>query len=199
MLRFIASLLLLCMFSGFAEARYDDIYNVFVAPVAGNWDILPGDSPDFVVTVLESGLPAEGTVKYTVKNDLSDENLTGILQLVDGKCVIKGIAPAAPCFEQCSVTYTAPSGATAKGMGTLAFRPADIEAVVEDPTDFDSFWTKTLEQIPTPADIELEALPDKSTKTIDVYRMSFTAGNAGRFYGMLAVPKGKEKLPAVVQ
>lgn len=182
-----------------AYAKYDHIVDVFVTPKAGNWTVPLNANPDFEVMVLESGLPAVGTIEYKIFNDLSPKTITGSVALVNGKASLKGIKAKASCFEQCSVTYTNPAGAKYSGMGTIAFYPEGIKPVVEDPKDFDQYWQKAIEQAQGDLNIELTPLPDRSTKKVDVYRMSFSAGNAGRFYGMLSVPKGDGKYPAVVQ
>lgn len=182
------------------QARYDNLVEVFVTPVAADWDLPLSASPDFKVTVLESGLPAKGTVDYVIKNDLTAKELKGSVTLTNGTATLKGIKPTASCFEQCSVTYRNTQGKEYKGMGTIAFAPQGITPVVENPKDFDEYWQRALEQCRKgDLDVQLTPLPERSTKKVDVYRMSFSAGPAGRFYGMLAVPVGDGPWPAVIQ
>lgn len=186
--------------SGVNAQRYDKLVEVFVTPVAGQWSASLDETPAFKVSVIESGLPAQGTVDYVIKNDLTDRQLTGTVELVDGAATLAGIAPAEACFEQCSVVYRNAAGKEYKGLGTMAFAPEQVVPVVENPADFDEYWQKAIAQCRKgDLNVELSPLPERSTKKVDAYRMSFSAGPAGKFYGMLAVPKGEGPWPAVVQ
>lgn len=181
-------------------AKVDRYVDVLVAPECGSWTLAKGKPVSFVVTVIDSNIPAEGTIEYEVSEDLMEPRLTGSATLNNGRATIKAGTMKTPGFLRCRAVYKDDRG-TYSGLGTIGFSPEELRPVTANPVDFDEFWTETI------ADARkvqlhpmLEHLPDKSTPTVDVYRASWSVGPGNaRFYGMLAIPKGDGPFPAVVQ
>lgn len=82
----------------------------------------------------------------------------------------------------------------------VAFDPDGIPPGVDDPADFDAFWSeayaKYVKEIPF--DFEMRFDPDKSTPWNDVHRFSFAAPDGRtRLYGFISYPKDRSrKYPA---
>ncbi len=108
-----------------------------------------------------------------------------------------------PGFLRCAVTATV-DGREYRSVGTAAYAPERILPAVEDPPDFDAFWTEGKEALAKlPIDARLTPKPELSTGTADVYMVSLQnvgsdARGASRFYGILAVPKAEGTFPALM-
>lgn len=194
MTRFFSIIFLVCAVFTDMYARTDRNTEVLVAPSAGSWEACAGDSVYFTISVLESNIPATGVINYEISYDLMAPHATGVATLSDGKTTIGPFAMAEPGYLRCTAKH-----GTYSGMGTIGFSASEIKPVTENPDDFDQFWADALSEARR-SDLKplLEYLSDRSTPDIAVYRASWQVGN-GRFYGMLAIPRRGEPMPAVVQ
>jgi cephalosporin-C deacetylase len=124
----------------------------------------------------------------------------GTLTLSNDRESIDGGSLDKPGFLRCIVTAEI-DGKRYRGLATAAFEPERIKPTSAMPKDFVSFWEKTkTAAAKIPMDAKMELLPEKSTKTIDVFAVSFQNYQAGsRIYGMLSVPKKPGKYPAILR
>jgi cephalosporin-C deacetylase len=89
-------------------------------------------------------------------------------------------------------------------VGTAAYAPERIEPAVENPPDFDAFWSEAKEALAKlPIDARLTPKPELSTGAADVYQVSLQnvgsdSKGASRFYGILAVPTAEGTFPALM-
>lgn len=109
-----------------------------------------------------------------------------------------------PGFLRCTAT-TSVEGREYRGVGTAGIAPEKIAPTVENPADFDAFWTAAKDELAKlPIDARLTPKPDLSTAKADVYQVSLQNvgsnpdGRTSRFYGILAVPKAAGKFPALM-
>jgi cephalosporin-C deacetylase len=159
-----------------------------------------GEKVDFIVSVTQSGraVPME-SVRYFVKEEKMDPIQEGALTPKDGKATISVPGMKKPGFLRCEVFATV-DGKEYRGLGTAAFEPESIKPTVKMPSDFEAFWNKGKEELATvPMDAKMVHVPERSTETVDVYHVSFQNIKNSRIYGVLTVPKGAGKFPAVLQ
>jgi cephalosporin-C deacetylase-like acetyl esterase len=109
-----------------------------------------------------------------------------------------------PGFLRCTATTTI-DGREYRGVGTAAVAPEKIAPTVEDPADFDEFWSAARAELARlPTDARLTPKPELSTSKADVYHVSLQNvgsqpdGRTSRFYGILAVPKAEGRFPAIM-
>jgi cephalosporin-C deacetylase-like acetyl esterase len=91
-----------------------------------------------------------------------------------------------------------------KGAATAAFSPEKIEPTQKEPKDFDAFWAAgKAELAKIPMDAQLTPRPERSGPNFDAFELSLATydpeGKTPRFYGILCVPKGGGKFPAILQ
>lgn len=123
----------------------------------------------------------------------------GPLTLQEGKASITADGMKMPGFLRCEVFATI-DGKEYRGLGTAAFEPEKIQPTVQMPTDFEAFWAKEKAELAKiPMDPRMIHIPERSTETVDVYHVNFQNVKNSRIYGVLTVPKGDGKYPAILQ
>jgi cephalosporin-C deacetylase len=198
------SILLLFLCLGLANLSFGQIpkqyLEISVSPQHQDWTYKLGEKVDFIVSVTQSGraVPMEN-VRYFVKEEKMDPIQEGALTLKDGKATISVPGMKKPGFLRCEVFATV-DGKEYRGLGTAAFEPESIKPTVMMPSDFEAFWNKGKEELAAvPMDPKMVHVPERSTETVDVYHVSFQNIKNSRIYGVLTVPKGAGKFPAVLQ
>lgn len=181
--------------------RVSDLIEVRVSPDVGSWTIPTGADARFRIAVTDSNIPVEGAViEYEISEDLMTPRKTGTTTSHDGMTVVDGGTMDNAGFLRCKATAHV-GGKTYTAYGTIGFDPAKISPVTSYPEDFVEFWQSKLAEA-RKADLgsEMTLLPEKCTRTVDVYQVSFCVGTSRkRYYGMLAMPKAPGRYPAIVQ
>ena len=147
---------------------------ISVSPDKPDWRYKVGENVEFIVSVTQSGRPvAVENVRYFVKEEKMNPIKEGALQLSQGK------------------EY--------RGLGTAAFEPENIKPTIKMPADFEAFWAAgKAELAKIPLDPKMIHMPEKSTELVDVYHVNFQNIKNSRIYGVLTVPKGAGKFPAIL-
>ena len=187
----------LCSYAG----RVSDVIEMRVAPGGGSWVVPVGDEVSFSIILTESNLPMSNVqVHYEIGPDLMTPEIVGEAEIVNGVATVKGGTMSEAGFLRCKARCEI-NGQTYSAMGTIGFSPEDIQPTVECPSDFMDYWNGVLEWTRrTDLHPEMTLLADKCTENVDVYQVSYSVGARNtRFYGMLAMPKGEGKFPAIVQ
>ncbi|MBN7811780.1 acetylxylan esterase [Algoriphagus sp. H41] len=174
--------------------------DISVSPDKMDWTYQVGEKVEFVVSVTQSGRPVPvENVRYFVKEEKMEPLQEGPLQLKDGRATISAQGMKTPGFLRCEVFATI-DGKEYRGLGTAAFAPEQIQPTAQMPGDFEAFWEKgKAELAEVPLDPKMVHLPERSTETVDVYHVSFQNIRNSRIYGVLTVPKGEGKFPAILQ
>lgn len=120
--------------------------------------------------------------------------------LKDGQLYIEGGSMAIPGFLRCTVKVEYNS-VKYIGLATAAFDAENIEPTTTFPSDFKQFWENAItESKKIPLDSIMDLLPAKCTDKVDVYQINFQNYKCGmRVYGILCMPKGPGKHPAVLE
>jgi len=174
-----------------------------VVPDRAGWTYKPGEPVKFKVTLAWDQQPLEGVkITYKIGPDMLDAVEKTAVVPADG-LILDGGTLSSPGFLRCAVTATV-EGKTFRSVATAGFSPEKITPTQVNPDDFDAFCNAqkaSLAMIPMDAKLTLQ--PDVSTSKVEVYHVSLqTAGPAvgttSRFYGILCVPRGEGKFPAVL-
>jgi cephalosporin-C deacetylase-like acetyl esterase len=117
---------------------------------------------------------------------------------------VKAAGPKIPGFVRLIATATF-EGQDYRALGTAGFAPDKIQPTVDEPADFDAFWTAGKEALAKlPIDAKLVPMPESSNGKVDCWHVSLqnvgpdTTGQS-RFFGVLCEPKGDGPFPAVLQ
>ena len=193
----LCGILSLCCYAG----RVTDIVELRIAPAKGGWITKTGNEVEFKIMCTESNIGIDGAeVQYEISEDLMQPHKTGTVKLKNGEALVKGGTMKMPGFLRCKAVCKI-NGQTYSALGTIGFSPEKLEPTTQCPADFMEFWQKNIEQArKSELNPEMTLLPEKCTKTVDVYQVSYSVGTSRkRFYGMLAMPKAEGKYPAMVQ
>ena len=87
-----------------------------------------------------------------------------------------------------------------EAMDRVIFGVGEIEPLTPCPPDFESYWRGELARLEREVPIAVEKTPAPNLDTADhkAYYVSFATFNGGRIYGLLCVPKGEGRFPAMV-
>lgn len=182
-------------------------YQVRLSLDRPNWTYELNEKPKFTLAVTLNNSQVEGlSVKYSCGPEMMPATLEKTVITTSAPVAIDAGTMKDPGFLRCIATLVK-DGRTYRGLATAGFRPDLIKPIVNEPPDFDKFWSDGLERLQKIAiDPKLELLPASSTPKADVYHVSFqtvgaTATTTSRIYGILAVPKGSpnQKFPALLR
>lgn len=177
------------------------LYHVAVSPAGGEWNYKPGQKVGFDICFTRCDVPmGDIEATYEISEDMMAPFKTGTVRLKNGRAAVGGVTISKPGFMRCKVTVKQ-DGRDYTGMATVGFSPEKLEPVTVLPADFHEFWNKAI------ADArkwELEPMmtlvPEKCTPKVNVYHVSWAnCGWASRMYGILTVPVGDGKYPAVLK
>ncbi|RIW16995.1 acetylxylan esterase [Algoriphagus lacus] len=200
-LNFLGLLILLIGFSQLSVAQIPKQYlDISVSPDKVDWVYQVGEKVEFIVSVTQSGRPVDvENVRYFVKEEKMSPIQEGPLELKEGKATISASGMKTPGFLRCEVFATI-DGKEYRGLGTAAFEPEKIQPTVKMPADFEAFWNAGKADLAKiPLESKMMHMPERSTDAVDVYHVNFRNVGNSRVYGVLTVPKGGEKYPAILQ
>ena len=179
------------------------VVTVAIAPDRSDWTYEPGQQVTFRINVIRDGHPVVGAqVNYQVGPEMLPPTLRKSESSAASGLTVAGGTMSEPGFLRCIATVEI-DGRTYRGIATAGFRPEAIRPTTDDPTDFDAFWKAGKDDLAKlPVDAQLTLLPEYSTPTVEVFHVSLQnvgMGNApSRLYGILCVPRGEGKFPAVL-
>ncbi len=190
---------LLCVWAASAQIRGDEI-RVVVSPNHADWVYRLNEKSTFTIQIWKAqNLLSNVTVDYELGPEMYPvETRKGVL-LKDGTLKL-GASMKTPGFLRCKVKAYV-GGRTYEGLATTAYAPELLQPITKLPTDFSTYWTKTLESARnTPLNPVMTLLPQRCTETDNVYHVSFqTKNGGGRFYGILSIPKKEGTYPALLR
>ena len=194
----------LLLFISFAIASFGQIigneYNVSVTPNHKDWNYKIGENAEFTVNIKKSGtLLGNVTIDYEAGPVMYPKVKKSGVTLKDGVMSWKG-SMREPGFYRIKVTAHI-NEKKYEGLCTVGFAPEKIKPKTVCPTDFDEFWSKTLEQARlNDLDATRRLLPERCTKDVNVYEVSFVNDRPGsRIYGILCLPVKPGKYPALLR
>lgn len=196
---FTLCLCMLCVCALMAQVRGNEI-RVVVSPDHADWVYGLNEKCTFTVRVVKAQNPLPGVeIDYELGPEMYPTEVKKRVMLKDGTLKLQGTMKTAG-FLRCKVKAHV-DGRTYEGLATSAFAPEALRAVSELPTDFQSYWAKTLEEArKTPLNPVMTLLPERCTETDNVYHVSFqTKAWGGRFYGILSIPKKEGTYPALLR
>lgn len=196
-------LLLLCLFTytGLMAQPAEKAVRVLVASNHDDLLYKEGETVKFTVTVIRNDIPLKDVeIRYDVSEDMMPAHKSDKLVLKNGTTVINAGTMKKAGFLRCQV-YAKYKEREYQGLATVGFSPEKIEPTIPVPDDFIQFWDKAkAEAAKIPMDSKVTLVPEKCTEKVNVYHVSIQNYQYGsRLYGVLCVPKGEGKFPAVLE
>lgn len=200
-LRILLPLVILILLSSVCPGQPGSgLIKVIVSPDHKDWTYKVKEEVRFSVQVLKNGnLLDNVTVDYEMGPEmLPDIKKEGVV-LKNGKTELTG-SMTVPGFYRLRV-WAVVDGRRYEGLATAGFEPDKIEPTVQDPPDFDAFWSDALtEARKQNLDAQITLMPERCTADANVFHVSFQNEAPGsRIYGILAVPKKPGKYPAILR
>ena len=181
-----------------AQIRGSEI-QVLVQPNHQDWTYKTGEKATFAVSVLKSG-----TLLDNVSIDLAAgpemyQDVKKSQTLKNGTLQLTGTMKQ-PGFYRVDVTAHV-GGKDYKGACGAAFVPEQLQPSTLMPKDFSDFWKDAIREArQTPLEPTKRLLPERCTKDVNVYEVSFYNIRWGsRTYGILCVPVKEGKYPALLR
>ena len=181
-----------------AQIRGNNIV-VTVEPDHQDWKYNVGETAKFVVEVRRSGTLIEGVnIDYSAGPEMY-QNEKKSLTLKDGSLKLQG-KMSSPGFYRVDVTAHV-DGKDYKGACAAAFSPEQLQPSTIMPGDFEAFWQQAIADArKTDLDPTKRLLPERCTKDVNVYEVSFNNARWGsRTYGILCIPVKEGKYPALLR
>ena len=181
-----------------AQIRGNNIM-VTVQPDHQDWTYKTGEKATFTVNVLKSGtLLDDVSIDLAVGPEMY-QDVQKSMVLKDGTLKLTGTMKQ-PGFYRVDVTAHV-DGKDYKGACGAAFSPERLQPSTVMPADFETFWQNAIaEARKTDLDPTKRLLPERCTKDVNVYEVSFNNMNWGnRTYGILCVPVKEGKYPALLR
>ncbi len=159
-----------------------------------------GEQVKVKVIATRCGMPLNDVeVSYEVSEDLMDAHIKKTVKLKGNEATINVGSMKKPGFLRVRARVEH-DGKKATAMSTVGFDVEQLTPTVILPEDFDEFWNKNLEELKKyELRPEMTLLPERCTKTVDVYHVSYRNIGGSRMYGVLTVPKAEGKYPAIIR
>ena len=181
-----------------AQIRGNSIV-VTVEPDHKDWNYRIGEIAKFTVEVRRSGtLVNDVTIDYATGPEMYQDTKKTVT-LKDGTLKLTG-KMSSPGFYRVDVTAHV-DGKDYRGACAAAFSPEKLQPSTVMPSDFKEFWEQSIaEARKTDLDPTKRLLPERCTKDVNVYEVSFHNEQWGsRTYGILCVPVREGKYPALLR
>jgi cephalosporin-C deacetylase-like acetyl esterase len=178
----------------------EQFIKVVVAPDHSNWEYKIGEPVRFTISVLQNGnLLKNAVVRYELGPEKMPPVKKDSLTVASGSLDVAADGMKVPGFLQLAA-YAYLNGKQYRGLATVGFEPLKIQPTVALPADFLAFWNKAKSELSNiPLDARMTLLPERSTEKVAVYHVNLQNHGNSRLYGILCVPKGEGKYPAILQ
>ena len=168
-----------------------------------DWHYRVGDTAVFTIRTTQAGRPISGApliIQYGAER-MRPMRTDTVPSTAEG-LVVRAALPQ-PGFLRLTVRFlvsTSTADTAAPVMATVGFSVDAINAYVDAPTDFDTFWQQAITAARrVPLAPQLTPRPDLSTADVEVFHVSFQNHQVGsRLYGMLSVPRRPGRYPAML-
>lgn len=174
---------------------------MIVSPVRVDCRYNLGEKVKFELMVLKNNVKLDDIeVNCEISVDMMDPRKKETVKIKNGIASIDAGSMDTPGFLRC-IARTTYEGNEYTGTATVGFEPELIKPTATLPKDFNEFWDKAKsDAAKIPLDKRMVLMPEKCTEKVNVYHVSFQNQQPGsRIYGILTVPKGEGKYPALLK
>lgn len=183
-----------------AQRSFDPMVKVIIGPDHTDWVYKRGEPARFHVTVMLFGNPVSNVpVTYEIGPERMKPVKKDSLILKKGTIDLDGGTMNVPGFLRCRVIARV-NGKNYEGLATVGFDPLQIKPTIANPGDFTVFWDHAKEELSkVPLDARVTLMPSRCTEKVNVYQVNMqNFPGKTRLYGILCVPKGDGKYPALL-
>jgi cephalosporin-C deacetylase-like acetyl esterase len=190
--------------AAFAQDR-TGVVRLQVVPDRADWTYALGAPASFRVFATRDGHPlALPSLTWKLGPEMLPPTEEKTAPLPAEGLTVKATGLKQPGFLRLVATSTF-EGQDYRALGTAGFAPNTISPTVDQPADFDAFWSAGKEALAKlPVDAKLVPMPESSSGKVDCWHVSLQNVNAdvtgtSRFFGVLCEPRGDGPFPALLQ
>lgn len=179
---------------------YRSDYVWVVNPDHANWHYVCGETARVIVRLYEYGLPAQGSLQYSISPDMLPAQQRGEVILTDGCALIEVPGRATPGFTDIElVCGNAKTGG--KYHFKLGYDPEQIRPWTREPDDFMTWWQLQIEALhKLPLQYTLQPAPEYTNQRINCQLLRLQVDAKHVIYGYLFIPNNARpgSCPAVL-
>jgi len=177
---------------------YRSDYLWLTVPDHADWLYKTGEKAEVEVSLYKYGVPQDVEVTYELMQDMLSPTETGKVKLKNGRAKLSMGTMTKSGFKDCRLTAVIDGVKTSHHV-KVGFSADKIQPKTKNPSDFDSFWKKALEEsAKTPMTYEMRKSDLYTTDKIDAYLVKIRVDKNHSIYGYLTRPKAAGKYPVVL-
>ena len=167
-------------------------------PDHANWLYKTGEKAKIDVGVYFYGIPQEVEVNYEIGPDMMPSTQKGKTKLRNGHAIIDIGTMKKPGFLDLRLSATV-GGKKYNHHVKVGFSPEKLTPYTKNPSDFDDFWQKILDEARRyPVSVTCEKVDKYTTDDFDCYLLKIKTDKRHSVYGYLTKPKKEGKYPVVL-
>ena len=196
-------ILFICIIGGLLSSQaenypYRSDYLWLTVPDHADWLYKTGEKAKAEVSFCLYGIPQNVEVSYEIGPDMMPATSSGKTMLKNGRAVIDIGTMKKPGFLDLRLKATV-GDKTYQHHVKVGFSPEQLKPYTKNPTDFDAFWQKNLEEArKTPVSVTCKYVEKYSTNDTDCYLLKLKVDQRHSIYGYLTKPKAAGKYPVVL-
>jgi len=177
---------------------YRNDYLWVTVPDHADWLYKTGEQAKIEVQFYRYGVPQNAEVSYEIAPDMMAATSKGTVRLKNGRATIHMGTMKSPGFLDCKLKTTI-DGKSSEHHVKVGFSPEKLKPYTQNPSDFDDFWTKAIEEArKTPLSYTCERMDKYCTHEFDCFLVKLQTDRSHSIYGFLTKPKDGGKHPVVM-
>lgn len=168
-------------------------------PNHADWLYKAGEKATIEVTFLKYGIPRDCEVEFQLAQDMLKPFKNGKVHLKNGRAKIEVGTMNKPGFLDCVLKANV-DGTVYTHHAKVGFSPEKLTPTTKNPSDFDIFWQKTLQDArkQQPLEYTMKKVERYSDQEIDCYLVKLKVDRTHSVYAYLTKPTKKGSYPVVL-
>ena len=173
---------------------YRSDYLWVTVPDHADWTYKVGEKANIEIQFYKYGIPYNGMVKYSIGNDMLEDDQKGTVTLKNGRAKINIGTRKTPGFRDLRLQVEI-DGKKSNHHIKIGFSVDDIKPYTQEPKDFKAFWDNNLKEAAKyPLTYTKEPAKEYTTDKIDCYLVRIQLNRQGQcVYAYLSCPKNASK------
>ena len=172
---------------------YRSDYLWVTVPDHPDWIYKTGENANIEVQFYKYGIPRDGTIEYSIGNDLLPSDTQGKVTLKNGRAKINIGTSNKPCFRDLRLKLKI-DGVEYKHHVKVGFSPEKIQPFTKEPNGFMDYWKKAIsENQKTEMKYTMEYVESMSDDVAETYLVKLRVDQKHWLYGYLLLPKNAKE------
>ena len=177
---------------------YRSDYLWLTVPDHADWLYKTGEKAKIDVGFYLYGIPQDIEVNYEIGPDMMPSTQKGKVSLKNGRAIIDMGTMKKPGFLDLRLSAIV-NGKKCNHHVKVGFSPEQLKPYTKNPSDFDDFWKKNMDEArQSPLSITCEKVDKYTTDEFDCFLLKIKTDKKHSVYGYLTKPKKEGKYPVVL-